>query len=492
MTHQPASSFSPRSPRFWLAAFLVGLTAWRSWQQRVAPVAAPTRDLGQEAFAAQSRLNRALAQEQARITRRAEVVQEELAHLVKERLPAALAMTEIPPSLHGADRGDDGLDAGVAESFDQLLAEISQTVADREESRRLALIELASRVQTSAHRIQAAVTGLAARHPGDPDLLETTMRVDHAATQQARHAQSLKVLSGEWPGQQWQKPLALVDVVRAASGRIVAFNRVEVTGDLDVAVTPAVVEPMIHLLAELLANATEYSPPKTGVPVTVRTVQRGAVVEVEDGGIGMDEYRLAEAREIVSGRRLLGVGDVGEIPQTGFAVVGRFAHRHGFDVDLGPSPYGGIRAVVLVPSNVLETLAPAGTEPLTGSHPLAEAPPLVTPEPVTPVTPVTPETKPAPVVEVTSPATASTAKSAAKKTGKSLPQRHSRRDSYAPVVAEEPAAVVPPVTPEAAGDWMEQFFEGGQPEPTQAEPTQAEPTQAEPTLRTAESPEGQS
>ncbi|WP_443042505.1 ATP-binding protein [Streptomyces sp. FR-008] len=216
------------------------------------------------------------------------------------------------------------------------------------------------------------MTGLAERFPGDTDLLEATMQVDHAATQQARHAQSLKVLCGEWPGQQWQKPLALVDVVRAASGRIVAYRRVTVTGEPDLGVHASVVEPLIHLVAELLANATEYSPPRTSVLVTVRAVQRGAVIEVDDGGLGLDEYRLGHAREIVSGRRLLGVGEVGEIPQTGFAVVGRFADRHGFQVDLGPSPYGGVRAVVLIPLELLETLEPAGSR---SAQPPAAAPP---------------------------------------------------------------------------------------------------------------------
>jgi signal transduction histidine kinase len=449
---------SPRSRKFWLATLLVALAAVRTWQQRLRPAPAA------QTFPARAEsLSRAQAEKQRQKdrqnARQAELVREELGYLVKERLPAALALSDIPASMHGRD----GLDPELADAFDQLLAEISSTVADREESRRLALIELASRVQTSAHRIQAAVTGLAERHPGDPDLLETTMRVDHAATQQARHAQSLKVLSGEWPGQQWQKPLAMVDVVRAASGRIVAFNRVEVTGDLDVAVTPAVVEPLIHLLAELLANATEYSPPKTSVPVTVRTVQRGAVVEVEDGGLGMDDYRLAEAREIVSGRRLLGVGDVGEIPQTGFAVVGRFAHRHGFDVDLGPSPYGGIRAVVLVPGSVLEILAPAGTQPLPTEVP-AETPGTVkAPAPAALVEPmVAPGIgKPAPEAEVTSPATGAASSIPKEKTARNLPQRRSRRDDYQPP-AEEPATVVPPVTPEAAGDWMGQFFEGSE------------------------------
>ncbi|MFE4945287.1 ATP-binding protein [Streptomyces sp. NPDC056641] len=488
------------------------------------------------------------------VQHQSELVREEVEHLVKERLPAALARTEIPGPLHGAER----LGEGVTDWFGRLLAEVAEAVDHREESQRLALVELASRVQTSAHRIQAAVTGLADRYPGDADLLETTMRVDHAATQQARHAQSLKVLCGEWPGQQWQKPLAMVDVVRAASGRIVAYKRVEVTGDPDVGVTPSVVEPLIHLLAELLANATEYSPPRTGVPVTVRTVQRGAVIEVDDGGLGMDEYRLTEAREIVSGSRLLGVGEVGEIPQTGFAVVGRFADRHGFQVDLGPSPYGGVRAVVLVPTGVLETLAPAGTtakpvppvpqvphvpqptsapdasgtaaerpasgatdgRPAVARPPFPEAaapgtaaPGTVVPGPVVPgatapegVTepvasrPATPETAPgiaAPAPEVSVPAARDatvrdTPKSGApalpSRNGRRLPQRRSRRDEYAPAAEAAPTALTPPGTPEQAGDWMEQFFEGGRSVPTSGSgPYEGQDGSSSPT---PDSPEG--
>ncbi|TXL91318.1 sensor histidine kinase [Streptomyces sp. IB2014 016-6] len=410
-----------------------------------------------------------------RTRERAELVRAEVEFLVTKRLPAAFSRTEIPRPHYS----DDELGAGVAEWFDRLLTAVTEEADDREESQRLSLVELASRVQTSAHRIQATVTGLADRYPGDTDLLETTMLVDHAATQQARHAQSLKVLCGEWPGQQWQRPLALVDVVRAASGRIVAFKRVEVSGDPDVGVAPSVVEPLIHLMAELLANATEYSPPKTGVPVTVRTVQRGAVIEVDDGGLGLDEYRLAEAREIVSGRRLLGVGDVGEIPQTGLAVVGRFAERHGFQVDLGPSPYGGVRAVVLVPVDVLETLAPAGTPAgrvLPATQPVPEVPaPAPAPTPRTepesaPARAGTPAPAAAPVV----PAPASD--TGPPRTGRRLPQRRSRREDYAPragAVTPAPSAVTPPGSPEEAGDWMEQFFEGCRSLPSPDEPAEA-------------------
>jgi signal transduction histidine kinase len=508
----------------------VALTTLRGQHRRAEYDAARFRDELREREAEAARRETGWRSHlEQRSEHQAELVREEVEHLVKARLPAALTRSELPAPLHGGEQ----LGRAVAEWFDRLLSAVSGSVEYREESQRLALVELASRVQTSAHRIQAAVTGLADRFPGDADLLETTMRVDHAATQQARHAQSLKVLCGEWPGQQWQKPLAMVDIVRAASGRIVAYRRVQVTGDPDLGVTPSVVEPLIHLLAELLANATEYSPPRTAVPVTVRTVQRGAVVEVDDGGLGMDEYRLAEAREIVSGRRLLGVGEVGEIPQTGFAVVGRFADRHGFHVDLGPSPYGGVRAVVLVPRDVLETLAPAGTaaavpavlgmpgaerdEPAErdGAPAVAAGAPLPVgaadnaPEPAGRTAPVTPPAVPAVLAASVAPRAGASGpgtpvparsdaavpdsrdhgvRSAPERTGLRLPQRRSRRDDYAPVVDAAPVAVTPPGTPEQAGDWMEQFFEGGRAVP----PGDSVPPQGQrsPSPPTPDSPEG--
>ncbi|MET9534455.1 ATP-binding protein [Streptomyces sp. NPDC006649] len=397
-----------------------------------------------------------------RTQQQGDLVQAEVEHAVKERLPAALAGREDP----GPSNETWPLDETVAGLLDRLLGEVREAVEYREESQRLALVELASRVQTSAHRIQAAVTGLADRYPGDAELLESTMRVDHAATQQARHAQSLKVLCGEWPGQQWQKPLALVDAVRAASGRIVAFTRIEVSGDPDVGIAAPVVEPLIHLLAELLANATEYSPPSTAVPVTVRTVQRGAVIEVDDGGLGLDEYRLAEAREVASGRRLLGVGDVGEIPQTGFAVVGRFAQRHGFRVDLGPSPYGGIRGVVLIPAHVLEAIDPPGSPadrsaaaqpaPEAGQPPTATVPGQTSQSPEIPAEP--PAQQAIPLYEQGGERT------------RRLPRRRSRRDEYHPTggpADDSAGGTMSSATPDEAGDWMEQFFEGGRsaPEP---------------------------
>lgn len=229
---------------------------------------------------------------------------------------------------------------------------------DQQEAVRMAVVALGRAVQASAHRIQEEATRMIERHAADPDVLESGMRVDHAAAQQARHAQSLAVLCGEWPGQQWQEPLPLADVVSAAAARIIAFKRVTVSGDPDTAVVARAAEPLIHLLAELLANAAQSSPPTTQVLVAIRPVQRGVVVEIDDGGVGLDERRLEQAREIASGRRVVGLADLGQTPQTGLAVVGEYARRHGFRVDLGESVYGGLRAIVLVPAELTEIVEP--------------------------------------------------------------------------------------------------------------------------------------
>ncbi|HCA85729.1 MAG TPA: ATP-binding protein, partial [Streptomyces sp.] len=282
--------------------------------------------------------------------------EETLRHLVEARLPAALTGEPVPEA-QPAERHE-----GLARRHEELLATAVaavRKVREREESLRLVVVALSRRVQASSHRIQEAMTALEAGHAGRPDVLAAGMRGDHAAAQQARIAQSLAVLCDEWPGQQWQKPHALVDVVRAGASRIVSYQRVKVVGDQDVAAAATVVEPLVHVVAELLANATQCAPPTTHVEVSVRPVTRGAVIEIDDAGLGMDEYALERAREIASGRRLLGFADLGEVPQTGLAVVGRYAERHDLKIDLLPSPYGGVRAVVLVPGTLLRTLEPA-------------------------------------------------------------------------------------------------------------------------------------
>lgn len=305
-----------------------------------------------------------------------EATQSAVEHMTRERVPAALAGQDIPRS------ETEGVDAQVVKLLDEAVASAAQA-GDRQESMRSAVVSLSRRVQAAAHRLQEEATLMADRHPGDADVLDVSMRVDHAAAQQARNAQSIAVLCGEWPGQQWPEPLPLVDVVRAAAGRITAFRRIDVAGDPDIAVVAPVVEPMIHLVAELLANATQSSPPATQVPVSVRVVQRGAVIEVHDCGVGLDDYRLTRARDIATGITPITLAELGEVPQTGLAVVGHYVRRYGLRLDISESVYGGVRAVVGIPTDLVETVAPAEAmrAPVTPEARPAEPVPA-SPEPV--------------------------------------------------------------------------------------------------------------
>lgn len=413
---------------------------------------------------------RQCGEREALVTGRLAALAEIVDHLVSVQLPAAFNGSPIPPppvpvSASASDHETSALCGRIVSAAATGAAKLRERVDDSIESSRLAAVTLARRVQASAHRIQEEATRMAQRHPADTDVLESSMRVDHAAAQQARHAQSIAVLCGEWPGQQWPQPLALVDVVRAASSRIVPYQRVAVSGEPDTAATAGLVEPLIHLVAELLANATQSSPPATQVLVTVRTVQRGAVIEIDDGGVGMEEHRLDEARQIISGQKPVGLNELGEIPQTGLAVVGQYARRYELRVDLMPSPYGGIRAVVLVPAEMVETLEVP-----------APVPQLV-------------EAEAEPTEQAGIPAAAGVSSG-------SLPQRRSRRGE-AGSPGSHPSPEVPaaaPPTPEQAGEWMAAFFSGsadeaataGQPAPPSdqqdmtADPPDGQPQPAPP------------
>ncbi|HVT70947.1 MAG TPA: ATP-binding protein [Trebonia sp.] len=448
------------------AAVVALILLWTLWRARAAAddAAVHREELAERQAAAfrahEQQLQREFAElraERARLeaecaelresqVRSAQAVRKAVEHTVTVRLPAVLAGEPSP----AADIGGVGED--LKDLLDRAVAAVAG-VGDREESMRAAVVALSRRVQTSAHRLQEEATLMADRHPGDADVLEVSMRVDHAAAQQARNAQSMAVLSGEWPGQQWPEPLPLVDVVRAAAGRIIAYQRIEVAGDPDIAAAAQVVEPLIHLVAELLANATQSSPPATQVPVTVRGVQRGAVIEIHDCGVGLDEHRLALARDIAAGTRLVGLDGLGEFPQTGLPVVGQYVRRHGFRVDLSESVYGGIRAVVGVPAELVEIVAPA------------EAASLVTSPALVPGA----REAGAGTAEARIPES----RTAAGGGRRELPRRQSpRRAGIVPAVpatagsagtpgssrTEQPA----PVTPEEAGAWMGAFLGGQQ------------------------------
>lgn len=306
-----------------------------------------------------------------RAEERADAAFKALDALAKEQLPAFLESEPAPPLPHlpGDARAQARLDEAAG-----MLARVQEERVARRDAVQVAVVALSRKVQAAAHRIQEEAARMVQRHPTDPDILQTSMRVDHAAAQQARQAQSLAALCGEWPGQQWSEPLPLPDVVKGAASRITAFHRVEVSGDPGVAVSARIVEPLIHLVAELLSNATQSSPPTTQVLVALRQVQRGAVVEIDDCGVGLDLKQLEQARDIASGKREISITELGEIPQTGLAVVGTYARRHGFRVDVTESVYGGLRAIVMIPAELTEAVVPSGMLTPAATLPSANVP----------------------------------------------------------------------------------------------------------------------
>jgi signal transduction histidine kinase len=382
--------------------------------------------------------------------------------LVDHQLPALVNGAVAPPL---PDLSTDEVSAHLVGQAAMHLGRLREDNMARQDAVAAAVVALGRKVQSSAHRIQEEAARMVTQHPTDPEVLHSSMRVDHAAAQQARNAQTLAALCGEWPGQQWHESLPLADVVRGAAGRITAYQRIEVSGDPAVAVSARVVEPLIHLVAELLSNATQSSPPTTQVLVTLRQVQRGAVIEIDDGGVGLDDKRLEQVREIASGRRQVGIADLGEIPQTGLPVVGAYVRRHGFRVDITESVYGGLRAIVLVPTELTEAVAPSGMV-AAGAHALtrrperhalaAPAPREPEPEPDWSMAPHTGQ-----VVEEPLPPLVPTSEDGADLPV--LPRRRSRRGHTVPPpqpAVDWPAERDLDEDPEQAGQWMNAFLSG--------------------------------
>jgi signal transduction histidine kinase len=216
-------------------------------------------------------------------------------------------------------------------------------------------LNLARRSQVLVHR-QLALLDAMERRIEEPDHLEDLFRLDHLATRMRRHAEGLIILSGATPGRAWRHPVALTDVVRAAAAEAEDYPRVEVRRMPAARVVGPVVADLTHLLAELIENATSFSPPHTRVVVGGEPVGSGFAIEIEDRGLGMSPDALAEAN------RRIGESsgdDLFDSDRLGLFVVSRLARRHEIRVSLCPSAYGGITAVVLIPSTVMQ---PPGAE----------------------------------------------------------------------------------------------------------------------------------
>ncbi|WP_433249199.1 sensor histidine kinase [Streptosporangium sp. CA-135522] len=216
-------------------------------------------------------------------------------------------------------------------------------------------VNLARRNQGLLHR-QLTLLDSMQRRANDPDGLEDLFRLDHLTTRMRRHAESLIILSGAAPGRAWRRPVAVVDIVRAAIAEVEDYKRVNVPPMPDASLDGAAVADITHLIAELIENATIYSPPQTTVTVRGDVVANGFAVEVEDRGLGLSSMEYAAINERLASPPEF---DLADSDRLGLFVVGQLAARHGVQVLLRGSPFGGTTAIVLIPRTVLaETPSP--------------------------------------------------------------------------------------------------------------------------------------
>ncbi|MGP3689460.1 ATP-binding protein [Streptomyces sp. IBSNAI002] len=256
-------------------------------------------------------------------------------------------------------------------------------------------VNLARRLQSLVHREISLLDELEDTVE-DPDLLKELFHVDHLATRIRRHAENLAVLGGAASRRQWTRPIDLSEVLRSSVAEVEQYTRVKVVPPAGGSVRGHAVADVVHLLAELVENATVFSAPDTDVVLRAERVTAGIAVEVEDRGLGMpaeEQHRmnaLLGDPDQISVRHLLADGRIG------LFVVSALARRHGIAVELKSNIYGGVLAVLVLPQELLGAEAP-GAADAGGSRATSwgtgRASPL--PPPLEPVRVARPRTEPA-------------------------------------------------------------------------------------------------
>ncbi|GII53552.1 hypothetical protein Pth03_19410 [Planotetraspora thailandica] len=238
-------------------------------------------------------------------------------------------------------------------------------------------LNLARRSQSLLQRQLSLLDGLE-QQVTDPDVMDKLFSIDHLTTRMRRHAEGLIILSGAHPGRGWRTPVSLFDVARAATEEVEDYLRVSVTVPQGPAVVGGSVTDLVHLLAELIENATIFSPPQTQVIVRGELVARGFAIEIEDRGLGISPEEIAQLNERLADPPEF---DLADSDRLGLFVVGLLARRHNVRVSLRPSPYGGTSAIVLLPKEIVVERTP-------GDHSVERLlPPRPTPPPILALTP---------------------------------------------------------------------------------------------------------
>ncbi|MET9474258.1 MULTISPECIES: nitrate- and nitrite sensing domain-containing protein [unclassified Streptomyces] len=241
----------------------------------------------------------------------------------------------------------------VARAFDQVHREAVRLAAEQAMLRgnvNAIFTNLSRRNQSLIEGQLTLITDLE-NNEADPDQLESLFRLDHLATRMRRNGENLLVLAGEEPGRRWNQPVPLVDVLRAASSEVESYERIELSGVPETEIHGQAVTDLVHLLAELLENATTFSSPQTKVRVTAtRLPDSRVMVEIHDKGIGLTAEDFADINHKLANPPTV---DAAVSQRMGLFVVGRLADRHGIRVQLRPSgEQAGTTSLVMLPDAI--------------------------------------------------------------------------------------------------------------------------------------------
>ncbi|WP_441350895.1 ATP-binding protein [Streptomyces sp. Tue6028] len=213
-------------------------------------------------------------------------------------------------------------------------------------------VNLARRLQSLVHR-EISILDELENEIEDPDLLKGLFHVDHLATRIRRHAENLAVLGGAVSRRQWSNPVSMTEVLRSAIAEVEQYSRVKLVPPIDGTLRGHAVADVIHLLAELVENATVFSAPHTQVLLRAGLVTSGLAVEVEDRGLGMPVDEQNKMNALLTDPDQVNVASLLQDGRIGLYVVSQLARRHGIHVRLQSNIYGGVQAVLVVPQELL-------------------------------------------------------------------------------------------------------------------------------------------
>ncbi len=353
-----------------LLAFVLGGALWRARRHRArreeesAGLRSQLDSARRALDGAREELDTALAEaESAARTYTAEVV-----HLAGQRIPAeathaAHPHVRVPGPLHPDDT-DAAFEKGLGDVLAGVLSAMAQERKRVDAAARAGMRGATRDIQAGLYRLQDQLRGLQQRYD-DPELAQTLFALDHENEQSLRRAQVTAVVCGAWVGLAREES-HLVEAVSGGQSRLVGYHRVKVNNHLEpgTALVSHAVEPVAIIVAELLDNALRHSAPDTDVVVNLERVHHGVVVTVDDSGVGMAADERAWAQRMVAGTEPILLSELGDPPRMGLAAIGQLTRRFDLSVDLSsPSPYGGVRAVLLVKNHLLSRIDPVEQPP---------------------------------------------------------------------------------------------------------------------------------